>query len=340
MKKLVLLLGAFCISINVSATDKILGSGGSTGRWVKVARIQNKNPIDGGECSSISGTLNVQTDYGQTGTQQYYAIFSFGSRGGVKPLLQEFGEAANRSVTDPSRIEWRVYTDSQGWHYLWFWQSNYSLYAAFDFQTICATEYWTFEAPPTGYTQIWSSLTGDRQHNNSITSKLTIKDPFGGLGLEMERGGKVWNFSIQNTGNNLFINNSSNPSTFFTYTNTGRFGIGTTSPDSELAVNGNIHAKEVKVDLIGWPDYVFNEEHDLPTLEEVEKHIQEKGHLINIPSAKEVEENGVQLGEMNKLLLEKIEELTLYVIALKKENENQQKEIEQLKKNRHEIPRK
>ncbi|NAY93421.1 hypothetical protein GTQ34_16035 [Muricauda sp. JGD-17] len=94
----------------------------------------------------------------------------------------------------------------------------------------------------------------------------------------------------------------------------GNLGIGTANPDSRLAVNGNIHAQEVKVDLVGWPDYVFKEDYDLPTLDEVEKHIKEKGHLMNIPSAKEVEENGIQLGEMNKLLLEKIEELTIYLI--------------------------
>ncbi|MGX1931319.1 hypothetical protein [Flagellimonas sp. 2504JD4-2] len=98
-------------------------------------------------------------------------------------------------------------------------------------------------------------------------------------------------------------------------------GIGTTNPGTyKLAVNGSIRAKEVKVET-NWADYVFEADYDLPTLEEVEKHIQEKGHLINIPSAKEVEENGIQLGEMNKLLLEKIEELTLYVIEIKKEQE-------------------
>ena len=104
-----------------------------------------------------------------------------------------------------------------------------------------------------------------------------------------------------------------------TIKNTGEMGIGTTSPDAKLAVNGNIHAKEVKVDLVGWPDYVFTKGYDLPPLAEVEQHILEKGHLINIPPAKEVEANGIQLGEMNKLLLEKIEELMLYTLQQQKE---------------------
>ncbi|MGX1929311.1 hypothetical protein [Flagellimonas sp. 2504JD4-2] len=104
----------------------------------------------------------------------------------------------------------------------------------------------------------------------------------------------------------------------------GYVGIGTTSPDARLAVNGNIHTKEVKVDLVGWPDYVFEKDYRLPTLEEVEKHININGHLKDIPTAKEVEENGVFLGEMDSKLLQKIEELTLYTIQ-------QQKEIQQLK---------
>ena len=99
----------------------------------------------------------------------------------------------------------------------------------------------------------------------------------------------------------------------------GYVGVGTTNPDAKLAVNGNIHTKEVKVDLVGWPDYVFEDSYQLPTLSQVEKHIKENGHLQNIPSAKEVEKNGVKLGEMNKLLLEKIEELTLYTIDQEKE---------------------
>ena len=106
----------------------------------------------------------------------------------------------------------------------------------------------------------------------------------------------------------------------------GKVGIGTTSPDSELTVNGHIHAQEVKVDLnVPGPDYVFKEGYDLKSLEEVQNHIHKHGHLPNIPSAKEMEANGIDLGEMNLKLLEKIEELTLYAIA-------QQKTIEQLEK--------
>ncbi|MGX1931311.1 hypothetical protein [Flagellimonas sp. 2504JD4-2] len=126
-------------------------------------------------------------------------------------------------------------------------------------------------------------------------------------GIQYNHATDVMHFRVNNHASDMTINAS------------GDVGIGTTTPDSKLAVNGNIHAKEVKVDLIGWPDYVFNENHNLPTLDEVEKHIQEKGHLINIPSAKEVEENGIQLGEMNKLLLEKIEELTLYTLQQQKQ---------------------
>nr|WP_298927849.1 tail fiber protein [uncultured Allomuricauda sp.] len=109
---------------------------------------------------------------------------------------------------------------------------------------------------------------------------------------------------------------------------TGNVGIGTAIPDSKLTVKGNIHAEEVKVDIsVPGPDYVFKEGYDLKSLEEVQNYIQEHGHLPNIPSAKEMEINGIQLGRMNMKLLEKIEELTLYLIELGKENQLLQETI-------------
>lgn len=98
-------------------------------------------------------------------------------------------------------------------------------------------------------------------------------------------------------------------------------GIGTQTPQSELSVNGTVTAKKVKVTATGWADYVFLPGYQLPSLAEVERHIRENGHLKDIPSEKEVEKDGVDLGEMNKKLLAKVEELTLYLIEQNKKLE-------------------
>lgn len=112
----------------------------------------------------------------------------------------------------------------------------------------------------------------------------------------------------------------------------GNVGIGTSNPQTKLAVNGKIDCKEVEVYLAGWSDYVFADDYKLRSLNEVEEFINENNHLPGIPSEAEVLENGISLGEMNALLLEKIEELTLYLIELKKENELIKDQIEVLKK--------
>lgn len=95
-----------------------------------------------------------------------------------------------------------------------------------------------------------------------------------------------------------------------------------------MAVKGKFITEEIKVQQYGtsgWPDFVFGKEYKLPSLTEVEHYINTNGHLQNIPSACEVEENGILLGEMNAKLLQKIEELTLYTIEQQKIIEEQSK---------------
>lgn len=106
-------------------------------------------------------------------------------------------------------------------------------------------------------------------------------------------------------------------------TSSGNIGIGTSNPKFMLDVNGGVRAREVKVEAGVWPDYVFSRFYSLPDLFDTERFINENKHLPGIPSASDVQKNGIDLGEMNAKLLEKIEELTLYLIEMKKDNGKQ-----------------
>jgi hypothetical protein len=115
----------------------------------------------------------------------------------------------------------------------------------------------------------------------------------------------------------------------------GNVGIGTSDTKGyKLAVAGSLIAESVKVKLQGaWPDFVFEKTYKLPSLSDTEKHIKENGHLPGIPSAEDVRANGIELGDMNKKLLQKVEELTLYLIEMKKETEAYRKETQALRNN-------
>lgn len=115
----------------------------------------------------------------------------------------------------------------------------------------------------------------------------------------------------------------------------GGVGIGTqTTGLHKLAVDGSIGAREIVIEANAWPDYVFDENYDLKSLEEVKTYVQDNGHLPEVPSTQEVEKEGVALGHMNELLLQKIEELTLYLID---QNEQLKSQIEENKSQRLQI---
>ncbi len=133
--------------------------------------------------------------------------------------------------------------------------------------------------------------------------------------------------SRSNQNRNILFVTGSSPEERMRITGTGNVGIGTLNPDEKLTVNGSIHTQEVRVDVDGFsvPDFVFKEGFDLMALQKLKEYIEQNHHLPNIPSASELENKGMNLKQMNLLLLQKIEELTLYVLSL-------QEQVDHLKK--------
>ncbi|MDN3581380.1 hypothetical protein [Mucilaginibacter flavus] len=106
---------------------------------------------------------------------------------------------------------------------------------------------------------------------------------------------------------------------------TGFVGIGATDTKGyKFAVNGSVIANSVIVKLYPGADYVFKNDYQLPSLSDVKTYIDQNHHLPEIPSEQEVAQNGLNLGEMNRLLLKKVKELTLYLI----EKDNKEKALE------------
>lgn len=147
-----------------------------------------------------------------------------------------------------------------------------------------------------------------------------------------------WSNDPAGIGNKLFVKNGSAKIEGNILTDSN-IGIGTSSfvdgsNTYRLSVRGKVRAEEVKV-YNTWADYVLEENYKLPTLDEVEKYIKENGHLINVPSAKEITKEGLMLGEITKIQQEKIEELTLYLIQQNKEIEKLKQEIKELANNKN-----
>ncbi len=166
--------------------------------------------------------------------------------------------------------------------------------------------------------------------NNAGNSAVTLHNANGSGKSYSLRSTNTGNFSIYDNNNSaerLTINNIGNVKIV------GKLQVGsntqTTGPhtDAMLTIGGTtgkLVAKQIYVTASNWADFVFANDYNLRKLSDVEEYYKTNKHLPEIPSAKEVEENGVSVGEMNKLLLQKIEELTIYVVE-------QQKQIDELK---------
>ncbi|WP_420574141.1 hypothetical protein [Kordia sp.] len=169
---------------------------------------------------------------------------------------------------------------------------------------------------------------GDKQE---IRIQSEIDNTYGGISFKDHLGDETWRIRAFNnfTGGYNSILSIVSPKKHDFWIAAGKTMIGdffdfdpcTDCDDYNLFVKKGIRTEKVKVELASgvWADYVFKSDYNLKPLEEVEAFINTNGHLPNVPSATEVEKEGVNLGEMDAKLLEKIEELTLYVIELKKE---------------------
>jgi len=111
----------------------------------------------------------------------------------------------------------------------------------------------------------------------------------------------------------------------------GKLGIGTTNPQTELAVNGIISSKEVKVTADGWSDFVFQDDYKLPSMDDVASYIRKHKHLPDIPSSENIKNDGLPIAAMLSKQMQKIEELTLYLIEQSREIERLKQEVKKLK---------
>jgi len=171
----------------------------------------------------------------------------------------------------------------------------------------------------TGY--ITFGFTPTTNANTSTPDPLTIQQSSLSVGINTNAPLAKLHIKGSGTGttsSSMLVNNSAGTELFRILDN-GNIGIGIAAPQTALAVAGTITTKKVKVSQTGWPDFVFSPGYQLPDLTQLERYILLHKHLPGISSATEVEKDGVDLGDNQAAMLQKVEELTLYVIQQKKE---------------------
>ncbi|MBN1131251.1 MAG: hypothetical protein JXA71_19835 [Chitinispirillaceae bacterium] len=281
---------AFSVFSEHVGIDDITGSSTSTQPYRRAQKVVM--PEDG----NITSIAMYHTASAQSGLKMYLAIYANG--GDNKP-------AARLAITPETDISMTT-----GWQTI-------NLTSAIDVAS--GTTLWL--------AWVYQTNPGIRYLSGSLGYANTSATWSGGMPSTFGTSSLVANYNFC-----IYANYTTATGSSGNWTSTGgvtwtndQVGIGTSTipggSSTMLAVNGTIYAKEVKVTAQGWPDHVFKPGYDLKPLREVEAFIMKNSHLEGIPSEKEVMTSGVPMGEMQAKLLRKIEETTLYLIEMKKENE-------------------
>lgn len=212
-----------------------------------------------------------------------------------------------------------------------FWFKDYSVNTGLSVETNSTfASYWTDARVTFSSDTVYLEVNFTRE----ISGNLMIKSSPEGWNIATTYSGVLPNAANATIGRTCKIARRSIGDQFVIGLN-GNVGIGTNSPKEMLSVNGNIRAKEIKVEATNWPDYVFYENYRPIPLDKLRKFIDANKHLPDVPNSKVVQEEGYSLIEMDKTLLRKIEELTLYILEKDAQIELLQKNIDSLINKEH-----
>jgi hypothetical protein len=351
MRKLYLTLITLTVLIHFSDAQNTFPSSGNVGIGTTTPEL----PLDvngSGTTSARIGTNAIADFWGTTDRARLLVGNSNNTNGGSRSqALYMYGW--NLASTG-YECKWELGTDfyMNGTNDFYFWNgllSKAPLYISSTGNIGVGTmspssRLAVFGSSNTGDLTVTTSSSSSTISVASLLSPNASGDTYWSVGRSLSLG-KAALFGFSNVGSTstyAFLTTYGRPAADFAVTSTGNVGIGTTSPDQKLTVNGTIHSSAVVVNnAIPMPDYVFQPSYKLIDLPSLNEYLHKYHHLPEIPSDGQIQKEGLNLGQMNTLLLKKVEELTLYLIEkdqqFKKQkdiSEKQEIEIEQLKKDK------